>query len=345
LAVRAVDPLAGSEWDELARGHRGGSVFHGCAWARVLAGCYGHRPWYLQFSDRATTVALVPLMEIVSPLTGRRGVCLPFADSCAPLWRDTGRCAAVHAWLAEFARQRKWRHLELRGDPTMPPDVGPARQYAGHRLDLTPGVGAIEERFAPAVRRAVRKAQRSGLECVIGRGEELTKEYYRLHVGTRKRHGLPPQPYRFFRLLQRELLDAGRGFTVLVRAAGEAVAGAVFLHDRDHAIYKYGASDPRAWPMRPNHLLMWEAIRFLGASGFSALHFGRTDLTDAGLARFKRSWGAVDEPIDYFRIPGGGAGCPAPGPRARRARGAVLFRVLPAALNRLAGRLIYPHLD
>ncbi|MGF2076146.1 hypothetical protein, partial [Enterococcus casseliflavus] len=71
--------------------------------------------------------------------------------------------------------------------------------YVAHTLDLATPVSAIRSNLSSAVRTAIRKAERS--ELVVRESSELPEvaEFYRLHVATRRRHGLPPQPFSFFR--------------------------------------------------------------------------------------------------------------------------------------------------
>ena len=89
---------------------------------------------------------------------------------------------------------------------------------------------------------------------------------------------------------------------------------------------------------------MWEAIRFLAQNGCDSLHFGRTSLADAGLRRFKLGWGTTEEVISYFRW-NTASGRWAAGADHLKGAHNMLFASMPLALNRLAGTLIYPHLD
>src|SRR3989442_10793821 len=84
VEARLINPLCDSDWDCLVASHPDASFFHSAAWAKVLNKTYGHAPFYLHFTQHGETVALMPMMEVRSPLTGRRGVCLPFTDSCDP---------------------------------------------------------------------------------------------------------------------------------------------------------------------------------------------------------------------------------------------------------------------
>src|SRR5512132_2760379 len=115
LQMRVVDPLTEPAWDHVVALHRDASCFHTSAWARVLHQTYRHQPFYLQFSRMRRLAALIPLMEVRSPFTGRRGVCLPFSDACEPLIFDPQALGLVRDRLLRFAQERRWRYLEIRG--------------------------------------------------------------------------------------------------------------------------------------------------------------------------------------------------------------------------------------
>ena len=88
LQMRIVDPVNDPGWDHVVALHRDAGCFHTSAWAKVLQQTYDHQPFYLQFSCRRRLAALIPLMEVRSLFTGRRGVCVPFSDTCEPLIFD-----------------------------------------------------------------------------------------------------------------------------------------------------------------------------------------------------------------------------------------------------------------
>jgi hypothetical protein len=89
---------------------------------------------------------------------------------------------------------------------------------------------------------------------------------------------------------------------------------------------------------------MWEAIKYLVGKGLKTLHLGRTSFDNDGLRRFKLSWGTKEEIIEYFRFAFGADMWVNSGRNASESH-SWLFRRLPLPLNRLAGALIYPHLD
>src|SRR6185503_9058222 len=121
----------------------------------------------------------------------------------------------------------------------------PHTTYFAHSLSLLDGPHVLFNGFDPSVRRAIRKAERSGLTVSVRKDREAMLAYYRLHVRTRRRHGLPPQPLAFFLNIHEEIIAAGMGFVVLAVKGDRPIAGSVFFHAGSHALYKFGASDER----------------------------------------------------------------------------------------------------
>lgn len=342
--LNILDSAAGARWDDFALSHAGHTVFHTAAWGRIICETYGHKPYYLCFTSDGDPLALVPLIEIVSPLTGRRGVCLPFSDACGPLVFQDVSPAAIESEFSKAIRDRGWRYVELRSGECLYPSGDLAAEFLGHSLKLSPDIDEIFCRFHTGARDAIRQASNQDLTVNILKTDDALRSFYKLHCQTRRRHGAPPQPFRFFARIQDHLISSGRGFVTLASLGSRIIAGALFLRGEQKAIYKFAASDPAFSRTRANNLVIWEAIRYLARSGCEILDFGRTSLANQGLRRFKLSWGTVENMLSYYRFHDGGH---RPVRRTDRETGfhTHLFRKLPLSLNRLAGTVLYPHLD
>jgi hypothetical protein len=343
LQMRILDPVHDPGWDHVVALHRDAGCFHTSAWAKVLHQTYNHQPFYLQFSRGHRLAALIPLMEVQSLFTGRRGVCLPFSDACEPLIFDPESIGIVTDQLVRFARERHWKYLEVRGGKSFRLTASAVAQFYGHTLDLRSGTEELITRFASPVRRAIRKAERSGVNVLIVRNRQAIGDFYQLHVQTRRRHGLPPQPVSFFLSIYEHIIKPGLGFIVLAQRGSRPIAAAIFFCFGKNALYKYGASDKRFQELRANNLVMWQGIQLLARTGAEKLHFGRTECGNDGLRRFKLSWGTEEETISYFRVDSSGRQFLAD---ARHDSGfhKRIFGMLPLVFNRLAGSIIYPHL-
>jgi hypothetical protein len=336
--LQAVNPLEHPDWDAPLTRRPDFSFFHGRAWASVLAQTYGFAPvWQVQGES------MLPLMEVRSWLTGRRGIGLPFTDDCAPLCRSAGEFQPLFDAAVQLGRSRGWKSIELRGGRRLlGGDAVPASlSYYGHGLRL----GGDEGMFGKmdgSVRQAVRKAETGGVTVEILQSRQAVRDFYFLQCLTRKRHGLPPQPWRFFLNIWQHVLSQNQGIVALARWHGTEIAGAVYLYLGDKAVYKYGASDFRFQHLRPNNLVMWEAMRWLARRGVVSLHLGKTSPANEGLRRFKLHLGSVEERIEYVKFD------------LLRNRFEVdaddiagwhnrVFRRLPVFLSRTAGEWLYRH--
>ncbi len=343
LKANSINPLIGNTWDDVIKTHPESASFHSSAWAKVLHGSYGHIPHYYTYTYGSELAAVLPLMEVRSTITGRRGVCLPFTDACGPLYFNGHSCAAeIVNHVKELAEERNWKHFELRTSEGN--TDARAVTFHRHTLDLTPVPEELLKACAGSVRRAIHKAEREGLTARASTDLMAVTEFYRLHALTRRRHGVPPQPFSFFRNIHEHLISRGKGFVVLVHAQAIPVAGAVFLHGQKNAVYKFGASDARHLELRGNNLAMWEGIQALKKAGVRTLDFGRTSCGNEGLNRFKRSWGACEQELRYSKFDVAEQKWVESRDQSTGMHN-TLFRHLPLSLNRFSGAFLYPHLD
>src|SRR4051794_24426204 len=86
--ISVINPVDDPKWDLLIASHPSASFFHGSQWARVLQATYNHKVHYLAELDGDQARALLPILEVNSLVTGRRGVSLPFSDDCELLRFD-----------------------------------------------------------------------------------------------------------------------------------------------------------------------------------------------------------------------------------------------------------------
>jgi CelD/BcsL family acetyltransferase involved in cellulose biosynthesis len=329
--------ISDPQWVEFIRAQAAATPFYQPVWAQVLAEAHALSSFALVRRD-ASTGAIVEGIPVVAtprvPFRGRRLVSLPFTDYAPPLVRDgPGFASEVDA----FCRSHGFGDVEVRGEI----DGLHARAAVvgvRHTLALTPDLDTILGGLSKGKRRDVRAAERSAV--VVRRGEaesDLTDVFFRLHLATRRRLGVPVQPKRFFRLLWRRVLATGGGFVLVAEERRRPLAAAVFLEGGGRLIYKYSATDPAGRAALANDLVLWEAIRHGAEGGVRELDLGRSDFGSEGLRAYKRRWGAAEVPLRYTSLLGipiaGGGGTPA-------ALSGVLRRA-PTPVTRLAGELLY----
>jgi hypothetical protein len=299
--VEIIDPTQYQNWDELLVSIPGSSFFHTSSWAKVLKEAYGYTPKYFTNSDGGHISTLVGIMEVRSFFTGCRGVSLPFTDYCEPIVDGGIQFKDLLLDIIENGKKYGWKSLELRiGDNLLPSTVSSV-SYLGHILDLTQSEEQVLRNFRDSTKRNIKKALKEGVKVEICDSLESVKEFYRLNSITRKQHGLPPQPFNFFKKVHDHIISKKLGFVILASIHQENIAGAIFFHFGEKAIYKYGASQLQYQHLRANNLVMWEGIRECTRRGCTILSLGRTEPENQGLIQFKSGWGTTEQPINYYR--------------------------------------------
>ena len=338
-----LNPLHEPGWNDRLGSECGESVFNSAEWARVLHETYGYLPCFVTSREGAGSALLMPMMEVDSWLTGRRGVSLPFSDFCVPVGLGQQNVSAVMQALVKLGLQRKWRYYEIRNDRAVPPDLPRSASYLTHTLNLKSSEAERFGRLDGSVRTAIRKAVKSGVEVSFSGSLESVRIFYELNCRTRRRHGLPPQPFRFFKNVHQHIIDKGLGSIVTAWHSGNPIAAAMFFHSARQVLFKYAASDFREQHLRGGDLLMWKAILHFGASGYESLSMGRTAKTHSGLRRFKLGWGTRENEMGYIKydLRHGGfvAGTPLVGEEGYR-----MLRCLPLFVLRWGGTVFYRHM-
>lgn len=342
-SLEVINPLAYPGWDDLLLTHPNYSIFHTYAWAKVLAETYGYKPKYFFATRNGTLSTLVPVMEVNSYLTGKRGVSLPFSDYCDLAFNDQNSFKDVTELLTQHGRTVGWRSIEFRCRESMTGEIAPKASYFHHILDLKEDEGHIFKGFRGSTQRNIRKAEKENVKVSISTSIESIRDFYRLHCMTRKKHGVPPQPFSFFINLHKNILEKNKGFIVFAMCNGSCISAAVYLHFGKRAYYKYGASDSKAQHLRASNLVMWEAIRWYLRNGYQTFCFGRTDLENKGLRQFKNGWGTRESFLYYYKYDLRGetyVNTHRPIPELIK----KVFTIMPIPLSRIIGSLSYRYI-
>jgi len=343
MKLQIINPIEYRDWDSLLIRSNDHSFFHSTAWARVLKESYRYKPIYFVLFEKDQLTLLMPFMEVNSLLTGKRGVSLPFTDQCKAYDPEKRLLPEAAHVAIDYAMKARWQYLEWRDSEYFPKEVSPSEIYYAHDLDLVKTEQELLSSLRDSNRRNIKKAIREGVVTKISQSLDSVRSFYRLNCLTRKRHGLPPQPFAFFKNIFDYIISQDFGIVVSALHSGEVIAASVFFHFGTSAIYKYGASDITRQNLRPNNLVMWEAIKWYRNKGFKMMSLGRTDPEDQGLLQYKRMWGATESPVNYYRYNLDKKAF------VKKRTGSDsfytrLFSRTPNIILRLLGRLLYRHM-
>ncbi len=345
MPIYTFDPLQDDRWDELVATHPRASAFHRTGWLRTLAATYGYRAMVITSSPPGEPLSDgIALCEINSWITGCRLVSVPFADHADPLLNVSGDSAEFTQWIRNERSRHKWKYVELRplcADMLANSPLVASRTFWIHTLDLRPTLDQIFRGLDKnCVQRRIRRAERGQLEYKKGNSEELLNDFYRLLMITRRRHQIVPQPREWFRNLIKFL---GSNVEIrLVRKDSTPIAAILTITHRQTVVYKYGCSDGKFHYLAGMPFLFWKLIDESKAAGAEQIDFGRTDLENHGLIRFKDEFGAARTRLTYLRYPERASGkylTSTDLPLARR-----MFSLLPDAISSRVGGLLYRHM-
>jgi len=293
------------KWDDFVASHDEGTPFHLSSWIRVIRDTYRFEPLCLAATDERDAIkGILPLFLVKGPFGGKHVVSLPFSDYCGMLLDAPDARAGLTEYLVDLLGKGS-RYLEIRGGVPLWPDWQVLNAYKRHVLELDRDANSVYERLnRKTVQYSIRKAKKDRIEIVLDRTMDGVKKFYSLNVQTRKKHGVPSQPEKFFRNVYENMFSDGRAFVLLASRLGKILAGGFFFRFRDTVYYKYNASDPDCLKtFTPNHLLTWHGIETACREGYRYFDFGRTSVHNTGLVRYKEMWGAKTVDLPYYYYP------------------------------------------
>lgn len=312
MSLQIIDPTEYFNWDDLLLKSSGYSFFHSSSWAKVLKETYGFSSFYFSVIDGGKLLGLIPIMEVKNILFGKKGVSLPFTDFCEPIIDGDLFFSDFFNEIVDFSKNKGWSSIEFRWNSSLLTQVNPSSKFHGnssmlqapcyyhHKLDLTRGEKELYKNLRDSTRRNIKRAQTQGVTIELSTSKEAMGAFCRLNTITRKRHGLPPQPAKFFKNFYDEIIKKGEGVIALASYQGKTIASNIFCFLGKRVIYKYGASDISFQNLRANNLLMWESIKWFIENKYESLSLGRTEMDNVGLRQFKNGWAGKEDFLCYY---------------------------------------------
>jgi hypothetical protein len=247
----------------------------------------------LPFYQAAPLDGETTYLDLVSPY-GYSGPLAYVSDqSCQrDLWQ--GYLSAFHHYcrdmnvVCEFARLNPFvGNQQFMRELTSGVRVGSQITY----LDLTQTEEALWRGLNRGNRSNINKARRSGIRVEEGCDDDSLRRFYELYLATMCRN----HANRWYYFSPDFFADS---FTLLddrislfcASYQGWIVAAASFLHDGDVVHYFLGGSDSHYLALRPNNLLMYQAICWAKRQGYRLFNLGGGYGANDNLARFKAAF-------------------------------------------------------
>jgi FemAB-related protein (PEP-CTERM system-associated) len=224
---------------------------------------------------------------------------MPFLDGGGPRATSSDLEARLLTRLLNEARRIGAQQVDIRSSRRLPIAVTPLEHKVRLVLPLATDPDQVLKKVDRAARSQIRKAERVGLSIDVG-GREYLDAFYDVFAVRMHELGSPVHSRGFFEAI---LDHFGHHASVAVVSKGSIRIGGLVSVAYDEVLTVPWASCLREYSsLCPNMLLYWETIRAACREGFTRFDFGRST-RDSGTYRFKRQWGAQEEPLFWYTIP------------------------------------------
>jgi serine/alanine adding enzyme len=279
----------GSAWDAFVSSHQDSTNYHQYGWRKVVEKSFGHRTMYLAATNRHNKICgILPLVQMKSRLFGSFLVSLPFFNYGGLLVSDDSAAAMLLTASRKMLSGMGVDHIELRHLKMCGEVVATKQHKVTMILDLEKDEKDQWSGLDAKVRNQIRKAEKSGLQVVMGR-MELLDGFYTVFCRNMRDLGTPVYGRNFFYNVLEEFPDTTRILSVIHE--GGTIASALLSWHKDVLEVPWASSTRDFRRFCPNNLLYWEAIRFAIGLGSRTFDFGRSTPGE-GTYNFKKQWGA-----------------------------------------------------
>jgi serine/alanine adding enzyme len=323
------------------------SIYHTPQWRDALVSTYGYDPVYLGGFEGGKITSVLPMMEVSSWLTGKRLVSLPFSNVCGPIGAG-GAAADLIERAIETCGARGAGALEIRTQADLNPvqdrRLSAVSYFITSIVELDPDPDVVWKRFKDRnVRTEVRQAAKKGIDVRTGETEEDLRSFYEMYAPSRQSHGVPPQPYSFFRNLWQHLRPAYLDL-FLASYRGVPVGGLITLGFGNTLCAAYIGSDEAYRSFRVHQVLFWNAMESGCIRGFKRFDFLRTPKKSKSLRYFKERWNAYEVDLNYLYHPEVRGTASTIEETAKYRLLTAVLRRSPAFVGKALGRILYRHL-
>jgi hypothetical protein len=337
-------------WDEVAESSPQAWLFHRSEWVRIETRFAVGRNHSFGVESNGRVVGIMPLYfsDAVSGTGGERllhsgfhrhtGLAVP---ANVPLPEVNAARAAAMSHIFNLAIAEDCDRIQLNAHNLAPENLGEHRSevpfwvadygfYLGLNLGpmgMVPAPGLAtcnadqivaldrteDDLFARLEnRRAIRKAQRAGLELRLAASNVEIDEYYRLAELSASRTGEQLAPQAYYATIAAAFAPSGRCAILFAVLQSKPIAAVFLLQDKAGVSFLAGVSDPNYLETRCNDFTHWEAILWAKRKQYRSYRLGPifpevpADWAIAKVSRFKAKFGGKAYTTiqgSYFRRP------------------------------------------
>jgi FemAB-related protein (PEP-CTERM system-associated) len=337
MKVMLVDSQL-SAWDSFVQSVGDATPYHQFKWKTVITASFGHPCHYLGAVDNnGDWQGVLPLVHMRSKFFGNFLISVPFVNYGGLLYKND---SAKDLLLEEAERLRSSlgaTHVELRHAGRSLRGIQTRQNKVSMFLDLAPDIDSQWHAFHAKLRNQIRKAEKSGLQFMVGH-LELLDGFYTVFARNMRDLGTPVYGKTFFRQILEVFPDSTRIFAVY--HAKRMIAAGIGSWFKNTLEIPWASSISDYKMFCPNNMLYWEAIRFAIGKGFNRLDFGRSTPNE-GTYNFKKQWGAQPVQLYWQYLLDGHNTMPDLSPSNPKYQAAIrIWQRLPLSATRMLGPMI-----
>jgi FemAB-related protein (PEP-CTERM system-associated) len=327
-----------SVWDSFVQSAQDSTPYHQFKWKTIIAKSFGHQCYYLgAVNNNGEWQGVLPLVHMRSKLFGNFLISVPFVNYGGLLYKDDSAASFLLEEAERLRRSLGATHIELRHAGRSLPGIPTREHKVTMLLDLAADVEGQWRAFNAKLRNQIRKAEKSGLQVVVGR-LELLDGFYEVFAHNMRDLGTPVYGKSFFRNILDTFSDTTTIFAVYHETKMIAAGIGSWFKSSMEIPWASSISDYKM--LCPNNMLYWEAIRFAIRSGFKRFDFGRSTPNE-GTYNFKKQWGAKPVQLYWQYLVDGHKKIPNLSPSNPRYQVAIrIWQRLPVPATKVLGPMI-----
>ena len=304
---------ADERWDRFVKDHPAGEHVQSSAWTRLKA-TEGWRAIRIEAADGDDLIGGAQVLIRDIPVLGS----FAYVPK-GPLSADLDTARSIIAEIEGLTNDHRIRHLTIQ-----PPRGGEEveavlqrRAFSKAPIEVAPAstlildLGASEDELMAAMSRTtrynVRLGMRRGLTTRLGTRADIP-EFREMLVATAQRQRFTPHSTGYLEAMW-DVFEAEADIALLlIEYEGRVVSGRMGIGFGDTFTDKLGAWSGEAGKLRPNHAVVWSAIRWAREAGYRHFDFEGIDLAGALALRAGEELPTdVRDSVTSFKVGFGGA--------------------------------------
>ena len=322
LNVFIADSGYDEKWMKFLDNHPEGTIYHHPLWLKILENESGQKIIKLVCTNQNDElIGIFPLQYTKGFPFGLGGVpgakrlsSLPRSPIGGPLTINASVSKVMLGKAMDLVKDDNQRFLQIKSfESDLNDDIESLIKYFWRDFyikeipDYPEEIRFGNSRNHASVKRAVNKAKKNGVTFRIADSPDDLKKWYPLYLNTMRTHTTPARSFNFYKN-QWELLRPN-GLMQLVVAEVERngekiiIAGSVLYLYNKTVVYAFNGSSADYLDLRPNDILHWQAIFNAQKDGYKYYDLGEVSKENAGLAAYKKKWGADVWKMYHYYFP------------------------------------------